>query len=269
LIDRGFSPSIQELPAEYLSLFSELKNPPKKLFYLGNPELLKKRKIAIVGSRRASQYARNKTVALAAKLASRGAVVVSGAALGVDACAHTGAGESTIAVFGNSLDILYPAANKLLIEKIYSNSLALSEYEKTQTATNYSFVLRNRLVVAMSEAVVIAEADSDSGSMRSAEIALKLGIPIFVLPHRLDESSGTMGLVAKGQAKLIYNIDEFLDDIGFQSISISTICNDKFLEFCIANSSYDEVFSKFGDKIFEYELEGKIEIKNNRIIVKA
>jgi len=171
-------------------------------------------------------------------------------------------------VFGNSLDIIYPAANRALIEKIYSNSLALSEYEINERATNYSFVLRNRLVVAMSEAVVIAEADNDSGSMRSAEIALKLGKPLYVLPHRLGESSGTTGLVAKGLARPIYDMDDFLEEVGFAAKPIMTQ-DDEVLLFCASSPSYDEAFEMFGDRLFEYELDGKIEIKNHRVIVKG
>jgi DNA processing protein len=199
------------------------------------------------------------------RLSNLGCVIVSGAAMGIDACAHEGANENTIAVFGNSLDKIYPAVNKSLIEKIYKNSLALSEYEKDTMPTNYSFVLRNRLVVAMSEAVIISEADEKSGSMRSAEIALQLGRPIYVLPHRFGESSGTMRLAKDGLAKVIYDTDEFVASLGLATLMPGQSISDKLLEFCKKSPSFDEAFALFGDKLYEYELDGKIEIKNNKV----
>lgn len=257
-----------QLKSEYLQLFTQLKNPPTLLYYKGHAELLNKRKIAIVGSRRATQYAKLTTKKLASHLASLGCVIVSGAAMGIDACAHEGAGESTIAVFGNSLDKTYPAVNSNLIEKIYKYSLAISEYEIDTMPTNYSFVLRNRLVVAMSEALIVAEADEKSGSMRSVEVALQLGKPIYVLPHRLGESTGTAKLVRDGKAKQIFSFDELTRDLSLDSL-ISVCSTDEFLKFCEKTPTVDEAVSLFGDKVYEYELDGKIEILNNRVVSKV
>ncbi len=260
--------AINQLPDRYLELFCQLKNPPQKLFYKGDKTLLNRRKIAIVGTRRASQYAINSTKLIAQKLSSLGCVVVSGAAMGIDAAAHIGAGQSTIAVFGNSLDRIYPSVNRSLIEKIYSQSLALSEYELDTAPTSYSFVLRNRLVVSMSEAVIISEADENGGSMRSAEIAIKLGRPIYVLPHRLGESKGTAKLLANSLATPIYDLDVFVASLGLSSLVPNDEIRDPLMEFCAFERSFDDVFAVFGEKLYEYELEGKIEIVNNRVIIK-
>jgi len=267
LIDKG-TPRASELPGIYSELFSDLKNPPKKLYYIGKTELLQKRKIAIVGARRASQYARITTKKLASTLSSLGCVVVSGAAMGIDAAAHEGAGDSTIAVFGNSLDIIYPAVNKTLIEKIYKNSLAISEYESEEKPTNYSFVLRNRLIVAMGEVLIISEAEDDSGSMRSAEIALKLGRQIYILPHRIGESRGSMKLAKDGKAKIIYDLDAFVNELGLDTLPLNSIKKDELLEFCSKTPSFGEAFAIYGEKLYEYELEGKIAILNNKVCVK-
>ncbi len=262
------STQIHELPSHYLELFSELKNPPNSLYFTGKLELLAKRKVAIVGSRRASQYARVTTKKLASHLSSLGCVIVSGAAMGIDACAHEGADGNTIAVFGNSLDKIYPAVNKPLIDKIYSNSLALSEYQKDTMPTNYSFVLRNRIVVVMSEVLIVAEADEDSGSMRSVEVALKLGRPVYVLPHRMGESSGTARLARDGLAKVLYDFDIITNDLALKSLISSNAKNDALIDFCKTSPSLDEAVRLFGELVYEYELDGKMEIINNKAIAK-
>ncbi len=243
------------------TLFDKIptKEKPKQLYFRGYLSLLDRRKIAIVGARRASKYAKTQTHLIAKKLVNAGFAVVSGAAEGIDAAAHEGAGVNTIAVMPCGLDIFYPEANKNLIQKIYQNSLAISEYEKSEMPRNYTFVHRNRLVVGMSEAVVIAEADEKSGSMRSAEYALKYDIPLFVLAHRIDESMGTNRLLKEGVARPIFDIDGFLASIGAKP---EVDCGDEMIIFAKSSPSVAEFFARYGEKLYELELEGKIEIKN-------
>ncbi|TEY11299.1 DNA processing protein DprA, partial [Campylobacter sp. CH185] len=84
-------------------------------------------------------------------------------------------------------DQIYPRTNEKIIKQIYENALALSEYEDDYLPKNYDFLLRNRLVIALSKAVVVAQADIKSGSMQSAKLALELNKPLYVLPQRLGE----------------------------------------------------------------------------------
>lgn len=247
------------------TLFDKLpdKEKPKQLYFRGLPQLLQKRKIAIVGARRASKYAKTQTYLLANRLSSCGFAVVSGAAEGIDASAHDGAGQSTIAVMPCGLDICYPQANKNLIEKMYKNSLTLSEYEEGEMPRSYTFVHRNRLVVGMSEAVVVAEADEKSGSMRSAEYALKYDIPLYVLAHRIDESMGTNRLLREGVAKPIFDIDGFIRSLGG---SIVPKGNGDALAFAATSPSSAEFLAKFGDIMYELELNGDIAVKNGKVI---
>lgn len=246
------------------TLFDKLPNKekPQKLYFRGSLEILQKRKIAIVGARRASKYAKTQTYLLANKLASCGFAVVSGAAEGIDASAHEGAGQNTIAVMPCGLDICYPQANKNLIEKIYKNSLAVSEYEDGEMPRNYTFVHRNRLVVGMSEAVVVTEADEKSGSMRSAEYALKYDIPLYVLAHRIDESMGTNRLLREGVAKPIFDIDGFVRSLG----GSLTKEGDEAVIFASTLPSAAEFLERFGERMYELEIDGKITIKNGRVI---
>lgn len=236
-----------------------LKNPPKRLYFRGNLELLKLPKIAIVGSRKITFYTKNLIAQLSSKLKNSGICVVSGGAIGCDIIAHQAAYPQTIGVFANGLNQIYPKTNAKLISQIYENSLALSEYKPDFMPYRATFLERNRIVVALSKAIVIAQAGLNSGSFASANIALKLGIPIFVLPQRLDESPGTNLLLSQNRANLIYDFDDFCAKFS-PNFSNLPSQNDEILNFIAKNNSLDECVAKFGSKIYEYELLGKVRI---------
>ena len=231
---------------------------PKELWYIGNKELLECRKVSIVGTRRPLAYTKDFTYKLAKALAKRGVIVVSGAAMGVDAIAHQGAGaENTIAVMANGLDIRYPAVNKNLIADIERKGLCLSFYKAGFHARPWSFIVRNELVVALGEVLIVTEAELKSGSMRSVEYALKMGKKIFVLPHRLSDSSGTNSLLCDGKAKAIYDIDEFANSFGIVEQK-----EDPFTKFLETSPTLEEALAKYGERVYEAELEGLIVIKD-------
>ncbi len=253
-----------------------MKKYPTSLFYRGNLALLNKTKIAIVGTRKPNQYAKQFTAELASKLSNAGVCIVSGAAMGVDAIAHKGAGSSnTIAVMANGLDVMYPQVNRSLIESIEKEGLTLSQFESGFKATKWSFVVRNEIVVALGDALIVTQADLNSGTMRSVEFAKKMGKKIYVLPHRLKESEGTASLLKNGEAEAIYDIDEFVSSLGLKE-NICAVRNeevllgyklDEILEYCANTPSYEESILKFGDKIFLYELEGKIRVNAGLVSV--
>jgi DNA processing protein len=244
------------------SVLNSLSNPPQKLYFKGDVRLLDLRCVAIVGTRRPSAYTKTNVLRLAKALSLRNIAIVSGGAMGVDAIAHEGAFPNTIGIMATGLDRFYPKVNEKLIQSIYDKALALSEYEAGVMPQRYSFVERNRIVVGLSEAVVIAQADLKSGSMQSAKIALKLGKPLFVLPQRLGESDGTNYLLSQGKAKLIYDIDAFANEFGHL-----TSTNDPILEFCKKEPSLQAALARFGLEIYEYELDGKIRIEGTQIVV--
>lgn len=246
--------------------FKSVKPKPKNIYFNGNLELLKRKKISIVGTRRPSSYTKTKIYELSSKLTRGGVVIVSGSAMGVDIISQSVSLENTISVMPCSLDNIYPKVNKNQIEKIYQNGLALSEYEKEFMPTKWSFVARNRLVVALSEVLIIAEADLNSGSLTSAKVAKELKKDIYVLPHRIDESIGTNRLVKDGVAKVIYDIDEFVGEFADVD-SKGEALKDDVLIFCNKNPTYEEAVREFGDKIFEYELLGKITVENGKIYI--
>jgi len=223
------------------------------LFYKGNLELLNKPKIAIVGSRKASKYTKETTFLLAKKL-SKKFVIISGGALGVDSEAHKGAFPNTIFISPSSLDIIYPKANENLIKNVYKNALALSEYEKNYRPYKHTFLQRNRIIVALSEFVIITEADIKSGSMRSFEWAKKYNKKVYVIPHRINESSGTNYLAKTNQAEVIWDIDEFCENLGINS-------KEKIL-------SLNEALKTYGSQLYEMELNGEVIIKNGKVYFK-
>jgi len=251
--------------SEHILALENMKKYPKELYGIGNIALLKRPKVSIVGTRRPSTYTKHFTYTLAQALSKRGVCLVSGAAMGVDAIVHNGAGvENTIAVVANSLDVRYPAVNRSLIESIEKEGLMLSLFPKTFKATPWSFVVRNELVVALGDVLVVTEADEKSGSMRSVEFALKMGKEIFVLPQQLDESRGTNKLLADGLAKPIYDIEAFADKYGIVPQN-EHIEKDDFFYFCQNSPTFDSAIEKFGERVYEAELEGLIFIENGLI----
>lgn len=240
---------------------SYLHTPLSALYHKGNSRLLNQRMISIVGSRRPNQYTQETTFQLARELSKRGVCVVSGAAMGVDAIAHKGAGaDNTIAVLPCGLHHYYPATNKTLIKEIADNGLLLSQFEPDFKAASWSFVVRNELVVALGEVLIVTQADLNSGSMRSVEYARKMGKKIFVLPHRLGESDGTTALLESEEAELITDIRSFAEQFGKLQAD-----EDAFLTACSRGISYEEALALDANKLFEYELKGKIKVSNGRV----
>lgn len=248
---------IKNIPKELL----KLKNPPKELYFKGNLDLLYKPKIAIIGSRRATTYTKNCVLKLASMLKDADIVVVSGGAIGVDIQAHIASFPNTIGIFANGLDEIYPKNNEKIIKQIYENALAISENKANYKAKPYDFLLRNRLIIALSDVVIIAQADLKSGSMQSARLCKEMKKRLFVLPQRIFESDGTNLLLAKNEAELITDFTAF---VGMFSYAKEKEYDD-FLEFCKKENSVDKIFAKFGNLLYEYELLGKIEINGTTV----
>ena len=245
---------------EKIEALSMTKKYPEQLFYKGDLSLLERPKVSIVGSRRPSSYTRQYTQDIAAALAKRGVVTVSGAAMGVDAIAHLGAGpDNTIAVLPSGIDIRYPAVNRELIADIEARGLTLSQFDEGFRATNWSFVLRNEIVVALGDVLVVTEAEEGSGSMRSVAYALEMGKEIFVLSHRVGESMGTNGLLRQGLAQPIYAVEDFAARFGVETTSV--LPKDDFYYFCQQHPTLDSVVETFGDRVYMAELEGMVRIE--------
>jgi len=242
-----------------------MKKYPTSLYYIGDTDLLKKRKISIVGSRTPNQYSRHIISQIASRLSQIDICIVSGGAMGIDAIAHKSAGyNNTIMVAGTGLDKRYPAVNRKMIEQIELQGLVISQFKPNTPSNRWNFPLRNELVVALGEVLIVAYANKNSGTIRSVEYAQRMGKQIYVLPHRIGESDGTNQLLEDKKAKAIYDIDKFINQFGTTKKEDR---DDLFLQYCKTNPTYDEAVLKYGSKVFEYELIGKISIQNGVIIV--
>jgi len=250
---------------ERIEALDVMKKYPSQLYYEGNLALLKAKKVSIVGTRKPSKYSRDLTFKLSSALSKVGVCVVSGGAMGIDAVAHKGASScNTIAILPCGIDIKYPSINKNLLLDIEQNGLLLSQFDISFRATPWSFVVRNELVVALGDVLVVTEAELESGSMRSVEFALKMGKEIFVFPQRVGESGATNKLLLEGKAKAIYDIDEFVS--RFAQKELLHTKSDEFLEFCKTSPTYEETLKRYPHKVFEAELNGDIAIQNGKII---
>jgi len=202
----------------YPPLLKQLVDPPLLLFVLGNPEILTKTSVAIVGSRAATAYGRRTAFQLAEDLAGFSLTVVSGLALGIDTEAHRGTisgGGNTVAVLGCGLDIVYPKQNRSLYEEIAQHGAVVTEYPLGTSPEGFRFPARNRIIAGMSSGVVVVEAAKRSGSLITAQIGLDIGRDVFAVPGQVDsfKSEGAHWLLQQG-AKLVLSASDIADEYG-------------------------------------------------------
>ena len=206
-----------EYPAELFDLY----DPPAALFVRGSPVGGPECRVAVVGARNCSAAGTEMAGALVAALAAAGATVVSGAARGIDACAHESAlasGGRTIAVLGSGIDVAYPRTNRSLIEAIAGTGSVVSEYPPGTPAEPFRFPARNRIVAALTSAVVIVEGAEGSGAMITAEHALDLGREVYAVPGAPSTALAHVPLLLiREGATLIRGPQDLLDDLGLKA----------------------------------------------------
>ncbi|EEG76748.1 DNA-processing protein DprA [Dethiobacter alkaliphilus] len=191
--------------AGYPLLLAEIYDPPAVLYYRGDIDVLSTPCVAMVGSRKATEYGKNAALKLAGQLAAAGITVVSGMARGIDTWAHAGAlgaGGPTIAVLGCGPDVCYPPENLKLREKIVSGGIILSEFPPGTQPKPGHFPLRNRIISGLSRATVVVEAAEKSGALITADCALEHGREVFAVPGNVNSpySRGCHRLLKEGAA---------------------------------------------------------------------
>lgn len=183
-----------------------LKNPPYLLFYKGNISLLKNRSCAVIGSRFPVEYASHYTKEIVQEL-QKEFTIVSGLAKGIDTLAHqtTYLKGKTIGVIGCGLNIVYPKMNFNLQNEMMNNQLVISEYPKDTKPLKHHFPMRNRIIAALAEFVVVMQASLKSGTLITVNEALELNKEIFVLPYSLDcvEGQGCNYLIQQGASIIL------------------------------------------------------------------
>ncbi|MFH2019253.1 MAG: DNA-processing protein DprA [bacterium] len=180
-------PFIEKGDREYPEKLSQIKWPPPILFYEGDLKLLKNEEnIAVVGTRKVTEYGAQATRKFVTTLVKRGFVIVSGMARGVDGIAHETclrSGGKTIAVLAHGLDMTYPPEHEELRKRIVEQGgLVVSEYPDGQKLTKQHLALRNRIVVGLSKAVLVTESPKSSGTKITVGFAADQGKDVYVVP---------------------------------------------------------------------------------------
>ncbi len=201
---------------EYPAYLREIFDPPGVLYWAGRLEALQGPAVAIVGTRRPSPYGRAVAGKLAEDLASRGVVIVSGLALGIDSIAHWGALKTgrTVAVLGSGLDNMYPKQNRKLSQKIAERGAVVSEFPLDAPPLAFHFPLRNRIISGLAQAVIVVEAAVKSGSLITAQMALDQNREVMAVPGNVTSelSRGTNGLIKAG-AKLVTDWEDVAEEL--------------------------------------------------------
>ena len=189
---------------------------PLALYVKGDVSALSKPAIALVGTRRATQYGRDVANRLAYDLAKAGWMVLSGLALGIDAASHRGAldaGGVTVGIIGSGLDQFYPEENRELAREIVrSGGAVVSEFPFGRPPDKETFPIRNHVVASLARGVVAVEAPDRSGTLITTSAAADLGRTVMAVPGRVDSrmSSGCLKLIRDG-AVLVRNADDVLE----------------------------------------------------------
>lgn len=202
---------------EYPVNLKTIYDPPPVLYCLGELKQEDKEAIAIVGSRKASDYGLKTAEKLAEQLVQNGITVVSGMAMGIDAAAHRGAirgGGRTIAVFACGVTNPYPKSNINLYREILKNGAVVSEYPLGMQPHPGNFPARNRIISGLALGSLIVEANIKSGSLITADFALEQGRDVFAVPGNINSPSslGTNNLIKNG-AKLVDCVEDILSEL--------------------------------------------------------
>lgn len=196
---------------------------PVLLYRLGRCDLNAQHTVAMVGSRKCSDYGRTTTHRLVREMKTDGTTIVSGLAYGIDTAAHTAAVENglpTIAVLGHGLDIIYPSQNRLLAKRIVEQGGALLSEYPLHTGINAAyFPARNRIVAALADATIVVEAAERGGALITANIANSYNREVFAVPGRLCDplSEGCNNLVIHHKAVMIRNAGDLFYQMGWKN----------------------------------------------------
>ena len=209
--DAGFPGELRQIP-----------DAPTLLFAKGKLDLLQGPCAALVGSRDHSRYGAQVASELSAGIAAAGITVVSGMARGLDAVAHQAAldvGGGTVGVLGNGLGVIYPAANRVLYERVIAAGCLVTEFPPGERPNAGSFPRRNRLISGLARATVVLEARDGSGALITADCALAQGREVMAVPGPITSplSRGTNRLIQMG-AKPVLELRDVLEEYGISDV---------------------------------------------------
>ena len=204
--------------AYYPARLKEIYDPPLVLYVRGDPEVLTRPGIAMVGTRHPTPYGSGMAERLACDLAGQGLVIISGMARGVDTASHRGAITAkgkTVAVLGTGVDVIYPKENSRLAEQILAlGGCLISEFAMGTFAAPQNFPIRNRILSGMSVGVLVVEAAEYSGTRITARCALEQNRDVFVVPGNVTNKNswGPNTLIKQG-AKLVATWEDVWEEL--------------------------------------------------------
>jgi DNA processing protein len=277
----------------YPQKLKQIEDAPPILFYKGNIDRLNQcRNISIVGSRNYTNYGMNVTKIISSELSKNNINIISGMARGIDSCAHSACIENdffTCAVLGCGVDVVYPASNLKIYNKICDTGCIISEFVPGTPPLNYNFPVRNRIISSLSDIVIIVEASLKSGSLITANYALEQGKDVFAVPGSIfsEHSKGCNKLIKEGAYPLlcVEDIFEFMNMNYIKDIKnihqnckpveqeISSILNDSpiHIDDIIKITNID--IKQLYEVLFELQLKdeimclaGNYYVKNNKTI---
>ena len=268
MIQKNKSKKIECFEKEYPNKLLKIREYPQKLYYLGNVELLNNKKIvAIVGSRKCSEYGRKYARYFAKELSKRNICIISGLAIGIDAAAHDGAVTEegrTIAVLGGGLQHIYPTRNLWLFNRILENNgLIITEHSDEEETLLEGFPKRNRIITGIADAVLVVEANHRSGSKVSAEYAFKQGKKVYCIPRGLDEknNSGIIELIENG-AKIVSSPSKLIKDLYGEKIDVKNRSDENNKKIKTIPVQYEKAYSILKKELSREEIALKL---NNSI----
>lgn len=198
--------------AGYPALLAEIEDAPPLIWIKGNLDVFGKPRISLVGARNASALGMRMARFLSADIAAQGIATVSGLARGIDTAVHeTTVKTGTIAVFGGGLDHLYPSENKNLARAILENGLHISEQPFGMAPQARHFPMRNRIISALSPALIVIEAATKSGSLITARTALDQGREVLAVPgHPFDARASGCNMLIRDGATLVRSAEDVI-----------------------------------------------------------
>ena len=236
----------------------EIQTPPVLLYYRGVlPDFNSGVYIASVGTRTLSEYGRRSAFKICYDLASAGATVVSGMAMGIDGVSHAAAlsaGAPTVAVLGSGIDVCYPSPHLHLAREIVKRGCVITEFAPKTPPNKYNFPKRNRIISGLCSSTLIIEGSEKSGALITARCAQKQGRVVYALPGKVGEkNSEASNLMLKNGAKLVTSADDIIKDYDNRTkglLNPFNLAKSLPIDVMAALSEYKVVAVTSGDDIF-------------------
>ncbi len=203
---------------KYPQRLLEIYDPPPLLYVRGDPSVLNKYSISMVGTRRPTPYGNQVAERLGRDLAGRGLTIVSGMARGVDSSAHHGACQAasgaTVGVLGTGVDVIYPKENKKIFAEVEKRGALISEFPLGTHPAPENFPIRNRIVAGMSLGIVVVQGAQYSGSLITARLGMEFGREVYGVPGNItaDVSFAPNQLIKQG-AKLVTSWEDVVEEL--------------------------------------------------------